>query len=148
MEERRGEAFELGEQLTVIGSQLEPGSPAPDFTLETIDPGTGAPAQVSLANSQGKVRILNVINSIDTPVCHTETHQWDKLRATLPDDIAIYTVSMDLPFALDRWNKAENVTVQGLSSHKNEKFAQDYGVLIKEWRMLQRAVFVIDRSGK
>lgn len=146
MEERTGEAFELGEQLTVVGSKLQHGQRAPDFELEHFD---GESMQtVRLADSAGRVRLLNVVNSLDTPVCHVETRHWDKLRADLPPDVAVYTVSMDLPYAQSRWQTAEGVTHQALSSHKSEQFGRDYGVLLKEWRLLQRAVFVIDRSGQ
>jgi thiol peroxidase len=147
-EERTGEAFELGEQLTVVGRKLQPGETAPDFSLEHLDPAEGAISVVTLADSAGTVRLLNVINSIDTPVCHIETRRWDQLRADLPPDVTVYTISMDLPFAQGRWHTAEGVSHQSLSAHKSEAFGQDYGVLIKEWRLLQRAVFVIDRNDR
>jgi thiol peroxidase len=146
--ERTGEAFELDEQLTVVGRKLQAGEAAPDFTLDHVDPASGAASQVRLADSAGKVRLLNVVNSLDTPVCHVETHHWDKLRATLPEDVQVYTISMDLPYAQARWHQAEGVGHQSLSSHKSEQFGTDYGVLLKEWRLLQRAVFVIGRDGK
>lgn len=142
--ERTGEAFEFGEQLTVVGRQLQPGDAAPDFTLEHFDPEESAMQAVRLADSAGSVRLLNVINSLDTPVCHIETHRWEGLRAELPPGVIVYTVSMDLPFAQARWQTAEGVAHQALSAHKDEAFGRDYGVLLKEWRLLQRAVFVID----
>lgn len=147
MEERTGEAFELDEQLTVVGSKLQPGEQAPDFELEHFDPNTSAMQAVRLNDTAGRVRLLNVVNSLDTPVCHVETRHWDRLRADLPPEVAVYTISMDLPYAQARWHTAEGVTHQSLSSHKSEQFGQDYGVLLKEWRLLQRAVFVIDREG-
>ena len=148
MQERTGEAFEFAEQLTVVGDKLEPGAQAPDFTLDSFDAAAGAMRQVSLADSAGKVRLLNVVNSLDTPVCHVETHKWEDLRGKLPEDVEVYTVSMDLPFAQARWQGSEGVNHTMLSSHRSERFGQDYGVLLKEWRMLQRAVFVIDRDGR
>ena len=54
---------------------------------------------------------------------------------------------MDLPYAQARWRTAEGVTHQMLSAHRSEQFGQDYGVLLKEWRLLQRAVFVVDSNG-
>jgi thioredoxin-dependent peroxiredoxin len=146
--ERHGEAFELGEQLTIIGRKLEPGEMAPDFVLETIDTATGALRSVSLAETAGKVRVFNVVNSLDTPVCHLETRRWDDLRSQLPEHVVVETISMDLPFAQARWKTAEGVAHEALSSHKSEQFGRDYGVLIKEWRLLQRAVFVIDGEGR
>jgi thiol peroxidase len=145
--ERTGEAFELGEQLTIVGARLLPGTVAPDFVLEHFDPSAQLMRDIRLSDSNGRVRLLNVINSLDTPVCHIETRRWDQLRADLPDGTIIYTISMDLPFAQARWQLAEEVGHASLSAHKNEQFAIDYGVLIKEWRLLQRAVFVIDANG-
>jgi thiol peroxidase len=63
-------------------------------------------------------------------------------------NVRVYTISMDLPFAQSRWMTSANAAHQALSAHRSEKFGQDYGVLLKEWRLLQRAVFVIDGSDK
>lgn len=143
MTERHDEAFEEGIRLTVVGGKLAVGAQAPEFELEALPPGAGMPVNVRLADSAGQVRLLNVINSIDTPVCQCETRRWEEIA-----DCLVYTVSMDLPFALARWNEAEKGKHLGLSGHKNEQFGRDYGVLLKEWRLLQRAVFVIDGAGK
>jgi thioredoxin-dependent peroxiredoxin len=147
MEERTGEAFEAGARLTVVGRKLQPGDPAPDFALDYLDP-DGAIQTVRLADSAAMVRLLNVVNSLDTPVCHAETRQWERLRGDLPANVRVYTVSMDLPYAQARWQALEGVTHQLLSSHRSEAFGQHYGTLIKEWRLLQRAVFVIDAQDR
>lgn len=147
MEERTGEAFELEEKLTVIGKKLLPKMLAPAFALDSFSPTDGM-RQIQLSDSTGHVRLLNVINSLDTPVCHVETQRWEKIRADLPADVVVYTISMDLPYAQARWQTSENVGHIMLSSHRDEKFGTDYGVLIKEWRLLQRAVFVIDQDNK
>jgi len=139
--ERTGEAFELGEQLTVVGRKLAPGDAAPPFALESFD--GSAMSTVSLADSAGTVRLLNVVNSLDTPVCQIETNRWDKMRGELPPGVRVLTISMDLPFAQARWKAAEGVEHDALSAHKDEAFGRAYGVLIKEWRLLQRAVFVV-----
>jgi thioredoxin-dependent peroxiredoxin len=141
--ERSGEAFELDERLTVVGQKLTPGEKAPDFSLDYLDPATSGIRPIGLSDSAGKVRLLNVINSLDTPVCHIETRRWDGLQSDLPPNVQVLTISMDLPFAQARWGTAEGVTHQVLSAHRGETFGVDYGVLIKEWRLLQRAVFVI-----
>lgn len=148
VQERTGEAFEFAERLTVLGKMLRAGDPAPDFLLERFDAGDGAMRQVRLSDSAGTVRLLNVVNSLDTPVCQIETRRWEGLRADGLDGVTVYTVSMDLPFAQTRWNGAEGVGHQALSAHKSEAFGRDYGVLLKEWRLLQRAVFVIDRADR
>ena len=146
--ERTGEAHELGDQLTVIGRRLQAGESAPPFALDCLDTPDGAVVTVSLADSRGAARLLNVINSIDTPVCHIESKRWESDIAGLGHGVRVYTISMDLPFALARWRATEAVTHQLLSAHRDEGFGRDYGVLVKEWRMLQRAVFVIDGADR
>jgi len=146
--ERQGEAFELDERLTVLGHKLDVGMLAPDYALDTFDTEQGAIRTVRLTDSAGNVRVLNVVNSLDTPVCHIETRRWEDMLADLPQGVVIQTISMDLPFAQARWKAAEGVAHQTLSAHKNEQFGRDYGVLIKEWRLLQRAVFVLDGEGR
>ena len=147
MEERLSEAFEFDEQLTVVGSKLEPGDVAPDFTLDWFNSETGAPEPVTLSDSDGSIRLINVVNSLDTPVCQVETRTWDRILTELPAGTVVFTVTMDLPFAIDRWTREAGVRHRGLSSHRSEQFGIDYGVLLKEWRMLQRAVFVLDGDG-
>ena len=146
--ERTGEAFEFDERLTVTGAQLQVGDKAPEFALETFDNEAQALRAVSLGDTRGQVRLLNVVNSVDTPVCHIETRKWDSLRGDLPEAVRLATISMDLPFAMARWQGAEGVGHDMLSAHKDEAFGRDYGVLLKEWRLLQRAVFVIDRDDR
>jgi thiol peroxidase len=147
MEERAGEAFELDMRLTVVGRKLQLGDTAPEFTLDYLEPTVAAIQPVRLADSAGKVRLLHIVNSLDTPVCHVSTRRWEELRAQLPPEVQLYTISMDLPFALARWQTAEGVSHQALSAHRSEQFGPDYGILLKEWRLLQRAMFVIDRQG-
>ena len=148
MERRTGEAFELDMRLTVVGRKLAVGERAPDFALDHLPPGGSAIAAVRLADTAGKVRLLNVVNSLDTPVCQVETCRWEKTRAAFPPGVEVFTVSMDLPFAAQRWQQAESVAHRCLSSHRSEDFGRAYGVLLEEWRLLQRAVFVIGGDGR
>jgi thiol peroxidase len=148
MIERTGEAFELDEQLTVVGAKLRPGDLAPDFTLDHLDPATRAMTTVSLSDTAGKLRVLSVVPSLDTSVCSIQTQKWDKLKEDLPAGTVLYTISMDLPYAQSRWEIAENVEHPALSAHKNEQFATDYGLLLREWRLLQRSIWVIDGNGR
>lgn len=145
---RKGEAFEDVVRLTVLGKKLEPKDKAPPFKLDCLTPGDAFPHTVSLADSEGQVRVLNVINSIDTPVCHTETCRWEHQRVDWPEGVKLYTISMDLPFALARWQVAEGSSHEFLSAARSKRFGKDYGVLLKEWRLLQRAVFVIDAEDR
>jgi thioredoxin-dependent peroxiredoxin len=145
--ERHDEAYELDERLTVVGGRLAVGDEAPAFALACLDPETEQMREVSLADSAGEVRLLNVVNSLDTAVCQVETRRWEQLRADVPSDVRVYTISMDLPFGQARWRRAEGVEHDALSAHASERFGREYGVLLKEWRLLQRAVFVIDAEG-
>jgi thiol peroxidase len=148
-QERRGEAFEGDIQLTVVGRQLATGERAPDFALDALAPGEVLPRLVRLSDSTGRVRILHVVNSLDTPVCHIGAHRWEELRAAeLPEGVDLFTVSMDLPFAQQRWRGAEGVSHETLSGHRSEAFGEDYGVLLREWRLLQRAIFVISKDDR
>ena len=146
---RSGEAFEGDIRLTVLGEQLRVGDAAPDFALDALGPGESVAREVSLASGAGRVRLLHVVNSLDTPVCHVGAHRFEQVRtAELPSNVDVYTVSMDLPFAQARWRSAESVAHEALSSHRSEAFGRAYGVLLEEWRLLQRAVFVIDGDGR
>jgi thiol peroxidase len=145
---RSGEAFEAGEQLTVLGARLAAGDAAPAFELDQLDPESGAIVRTTLADTAGRVRLLNVVNSLDTPVCAIETRRFEQARAELPDDIVVLTISMDLPYAQARWNTEAGVTHRALSAHRSEDFGRAYGVQIVEWRLLQRAVFVVGRDDR
>lgn len=144
MEERKGLAFAGTEQLTIMGRQLHAGDPAPDFRLEYLDLVDMAIHTVGLTDSAGMVRLLSVVNSLDHPLCQRVTRQWEALSATLPTGACIYTVSTDSPQIQAAFQETAGVLHQALSAQRSEQFGQDYGVWLKEWRLLQRAVFVID----
>ncbi|HOI43308.1 MAG TPA: thiol peroxidase, partial [Elusimicrobiales bacterium] len=96
----------------------------------------------------GKVSIITTVPSLDTPVCDLETRRFNKEAETLDPDISIITISMDLPFAQKRWCGAAGVTrVQTFSDHQKADFGKAWGVLIKDLRLLARAVFIVDREG-
>jgi thiol peroxidase len=148
MEERKGLAFAGTEQLTVMGRQLHVGDPAPDFCLDYLDLADLVVRTISLADSTGMVCLLSVVNGLQRPVCQQVTRQWETLRATLPPDACVYTVSMDAPQMQADWQDSVGVLHQLLSTEHCEQFGQDYGIWLKEWRLLQRAVFVLDRSDR
>lgn len=145
MEERMGEAFAGNEQLTIVGKRLQPGETAPDFCLDYLDLADGTVHTIGLADSIGMIRLLNVVNTLTNPVCQHVTRQWEALCTALPPDACIYTVSMDLPQMQANWQDTTGVIHQALSASRSKQFGQDYGVWLKEWRLLQMAVFVIDR---
>jgi thiol peroxidase len=132
-----------GNPLTLVGKEVVMGSTAPDATL--LD---NALQPVKLSDHRGKVVVISSVPSLDTPVCDMQTRRFNSEAATLGDDVVILTVSMDLPFAQARWCGAAGVEqVTTLSDHKEAAFGQAYGLLIKELRLLGRAVLVLDREG-
>jgi thiol peroxidase len=133
-----------GGPLTLIGPELKVGDKAPDFKL--IDTGM---KPVTLADSKGKTRLLSVVPSIDTPVCDLQTKRFNQEASKLPANIAVITISMDLPFAQGRWCGLSGADkVQMLSDYREHAFGRAYGVLIKEWQLLSRAIFVIGPDDK
>ena len=148
MEERKGFAFAGTEQLTVMGRQLHAGDPAPDFCLDYLDLADMIVSTISLADSRGMVRLLSLVNSLERPVCQRVTRQWEALSATLPTGACIYTVSTDSPQIQANFQDSAGVLHQTLSAQRSEQFGQEYGVWLKEWRLLQQAVFVLDRHDR
>lgn len=134
-----------GKDATVIGEDLRPGDPAPEFVVQTQD---WEPFQ-GLAQTAGKVRIIAAVPSLDTEVCDRETRRFNQEAAALGEDIVILVISMDLPFAQKRWCGAAGVDrVLVLSDHMQADFGVKYGCLIEEARLLRRAVFVVDRNDR
>jgi len=102
---------------------------------------------VRLADTGRTVRIFSVVPSLDTPVCDAQTKRFNDEAARLPA-VEVYTVSMDLPFAQQRWCGNFGVDhIKMLSDHRNASFGENWGTLIKELRILSRAVFVVDAEG-
>src|SRR5947209_5079939 len=146
--ERIGEAFAGTELLTIMGKQLHTGDPAPDFCLDYLDLVDLAIHTVGLSDSRGLIRLLNVVNSLERPLCQQVTRKWEALCVALPPDACIYTVSMDSPQMQAGWQDTEGVLHQVLSAQRSVQFGQDYGVWLKQWRQLQRSVFVIDGADR
>jgi thiol peroxidase len=143
MVERSGEVTMKGNPLTLVGQAVKVGDKAPDFTVLNNDLGP-----VRLSSYKGKVLIISSVPSLDTPVCDMETRRFNQEAGNLGQDVVILTISMDLPFAQKRWCGAAGVDkVITLSDHREASFGTGYGVLIKELRLLARAVFVIDQKG-
>jgi thiol peroxidase len=131
-----------GDPLTLIGNEVKVGDKAPGFTVLA-----GIAEPVGLGDFKGKVKVLNVVGSVDTPVCDKQTKRFNKEAAGLGEDVAIATISMDLPFALKRYCAAEGIDrVKTLSDYRDASFGEAYGVLIKESRLLARSIFVVDRN--
>lgn len=132
-----------GNPVTLLGSKLKVGDNAPDFNVLTTDlePRT-------LADYEGKVKLISVVPSVDTGVCALQTKRFNE-EADKLDNIQTLTISMDLPFAQARWCSAEGVeNLDMLSDHREANFGENYGVLIKELRLLSRSIFVVDENNK
>jgi thiol peroxidase len=137
--ERAGATTLKGNPFTLVGPELKPGDPAPDF--EAVDTTLKS---VKLADTGNKVRIFSVVPSLDTPVCDMQTKRFNDEATKMPA-VEVYTISMDLPFAQRRWCGAFGVdNVKMLSDHRSASFGEAYGTLIKELRIESRAIFVLD----
>ena len=141
--ERSGVITLKGNAVTLVGPELKAGDAAPDFNAVN----TGLEA-VNLASSKGKVRLFSVVPSLDTPVCAVQTKRFNEELKNLPDNVAVCTVSADLPFAQKRFCGDENIEIPTVSDHRELSFGANYGVLIKELRILARAIFVVDANDK
>lgn len=142
MERQNAITFQGG-PLTLVGSEIKVGQPAPDFTAAANDL-----SPYKLSDDKGKIVVISSVPSLDTPVCDTQTRKFNEAAASLGDDVVIVTVSMDLPFAQTRWCGAAGVDqVKTISDYKSADFGNKYGLLIKELHLLARAVLVVDASG-
>lgn len=142
MEKRTGIITFGGNPLTLVGPEIKVGAKAPDFYAlnSKLQP-------VKLSDFDGKVRIVSVFPSIDTPVCAAQTRRFNVEAANL-GDVQILTVSCDLPFALGRFCAAEGIDKEiTLSDHKELDFGLKYGFAIDELRLLSRGVVVVDKDG-
>ncbi|HPN72958.1 MAG TPA: thiol peroxidase, partial [Candidatus Omnitrophota bacterium] len=133
-----------GSPLTLLGKEVRSGDSAPDF--KALDQ---ALKEVSLNDFKGKIVVIAAVPSLDTPVCDLQIKRFNDEAAKLSKDIKVLFVSMDLPFAQKRFCQEFSIKkVVTLSDHRDADFGMKYGVLIKELRLLSRAVFVIDSCGK
>lgn len=127
--------------VTLLGTELNVGDSAPNFTVLANDL-----KEVTLEDYKGKVKLLSVVPSIDTGVCSQQTKRFNEEAKSI-GDIDVLTISMDLPFAQVRWTNEHDVKdLVTLSDHRLAHFGEKYGVLIKELRLLSRAIFVIDAT--
>ena len=143
MMERKDIVTFKGSPLTLVGNPVKVGDKAPDAEVLANDL-----SPVKLSGFRGKVSVICSVPSLDTPVCDTQTRKFNEQAASLGDNVVVLTISMDLPFAQQRWCGSANAEyVQTLSDHRKAEFGNGFGVLIKELRLLARAVFVVDAEG-
>ena len=143
-EERQGGTTFLGNPLTLVGKELLVGDKAPAFNVLN-----GALESTTLDDFQGKVKVICTVPSLDTPTCDTEIRRFNQEASSLGANVAVLTLSLDLPFAQGRWCGAAGVEdVTPLSDHRDASFGEAYGTLVKELRLLSRAVFVVDSQNE
>lgn len=140
--ERSGVITMNGKPVTLVGPELHVGDKAPAFTI--CD---GSMSVVSLKDFAGKVKVISVTPSLDTPVCDAQARYFNDKATRISKDVEIINISLDLPFALKRYCAAKCVDrVLTLSDYRDRSFGKAYGVLIKEIGLLCRALFVIDKD--
>lgn len=143
LKERPGVITMKGKPLTLLGEEVEVGQAAPDCAVVANDMSV-----VNLSSYRGQVCVIASVPSLDTKVCDLETRRFNEEASKLGPDVVILTISMDLPAAQARWCGAAGVDrVKTLSDYREAAFGKSYGVLIKELRLLARAVFVVDKQG-
>jgi thiol peroxidase len=143
MLERKGILQFRGKEVTVVGEDIHIGQQAPSFKAHLLDW-----SNIDLLKlTRGKVRIIAAVPSIDTEVCDRETRRFNKEASDLSKDISLIIISTDLPFAQKRWCGAAGIDqVIMASDHLKVSFGKKYGCLLKEPRVLRRAMFVVDRK--
>jgi thiol peroxidase len=144
MVEEAGTVTMQGAPLALTGTPVEVGQEAGDFTVVNGDMG-----EEKLSDYKGKLRIIITVPSLDTPVCDKEVRRFNQEAQQLSEDVVILTVSMDLPFAQSRWCGSAGIDrVKLLSDYRQGQMGMNFGVLIKDLRLLARAIFIVDKQGK
>lgn len=142
MKERAGLVTFAGNPLILLGDGVKVGDKAPDFTAVDKDL-----KEVRLSEFLGKVKIISVTPSLDTPVCDLQARKFNEEAQNLPGDVVVLNVSMDLPFAIARYCADAGLDkVKAVSDHREAAFGVAYGVLIKGLRLLARSIFVLDKN--
>ncbi len=140
--ERTGIVTMKGNPLTLVGPELKVGDKAPDFAVvdQSLAPKT-------LSDYDGKFKVISVTPSLDTPVCDLQIQWFNQDAANQPADVAVLNISMDLPFAVKRFCATGGIEkAEALSDHRDASFGTNWGVLMKELRLLARSIFVVDKE--
>jgi thioredoxin-dependent peroxiredoxin len=143
---RAGAITFKGTQMTLLGTELAVGGPAPDFTVHFFE---GGLKTITLADLKGKPTIISVVPSLDTGVCAIQTKKFNVELGAMGDKINALTVSRDLPFAMNRFCGAEDIKSMKVGSdYQNGSFGLSFGLMIDELKLLARAVYILDANGK
>jgi thioredoxin-dependent peroxiredoxin len=144
---RSGAVTFKGNPMTLAGNAVTVGQKAPDFKLHSFE--KGALTTLTPADLKGKATLISVVPSLDTPVCQTQTKKFNDQLSALGDKVNALTVSLDLPFAMNRFCGAESIkNMRAVSDYFDRSFGQNWGMLIEELKILARGVFVLDKEGK
>ena len=144
---RAGAITFKGNPMTLVGEEVQVGQAAPDFKMHAFGP--EGLTSITVADLKGKPSILSVVPSLDTGVCQMQTKKFNEKLGELGDKINALTVSLDLPFAQNRFCGAENITnIKQYSDYQDRTFGNNWGMLIEELKLLARGTFVLDSDGK
>ncbi|MEX0675844.1 MAG: thiol peroxidase [Pirellulales bacterium] len=134
-----------GNPMTLAGKAVTVGQKAPECKLHAFE--NGALVAVTPADWRGKPTFISVVPSLDTPVCQKQTKKFNDQLAALGDRVNAVTVSLDLPFAMNRFCGAEAIkNMRPLSDYQDRSFGQNWGMLIEELKILARGTFVLDKD--
>jgi thiol peroxidase len=143
---RAGAVTFKGNPMTLAGQEVKAGQPAPDFKLHYFQDGLKT---ITLADLKGKPSVISVVPSLDTPVCQVQTKRFNQDLDAIGTKINALTVSLDLPFAMNRFCGAESIkNLRAASDYQDRTFGKSWGMLIEELKLLARGVFVLDKDGK
>ncbi|MCS7199564.1 MAG: thiol peroxidase [Thermodesulfobacteriaceae bacterium] len=132
----------FGNPLTLEGKELKVGERAPEFVVVNKNL-----KEVKLSDFKGKVKLISVTPSLDTPVCDLQARTFNEKASQLSEDVVVLNISMDLPFAIERFCTSAGIDkIEVLSDHREASFGLNYGVLIRELRLLARSVFILDKE--
>jgi len=141
-QERSGVITMKGKPVTLIEPEIKTGQKAPDFTVQSTDLN-----DTTLSDFKDKIKVICSVPSVDTPVCDMEIHRFNQEAATIASDAVILFISMDLPFAQKRFCASTGINnVKTFSDHRRADFGEKYGILIKDLRLLARAIFIVDKD--
>lgn len=133
-----------GTPVTIEGEEVKVGEMAPEFKAINND--------LSVYDSKedrGKIVVYSVIPSVDTPVCNIQTRTFNEKVGELGDGVKVVTISVDLPFAQQRYCAAAGIdNISTVSDYNGHDFGRKYGFLMKENMLLARGIIVVDKDGK
>lgn len=133
-----------GDKVTLEGKEIKIGDVAPSFKAVNKD--------LSDFNSEdlkGKIVVYSVAPSIDTPVCALQATTFNEEATKLSDDVKIVTVTVDLPFAQERFCSVKGIdNADIVSDYRYKEFGKKFGFMMEELQLLARGVVIVDRDGK